>query len=952
MGLSCEGRRRDHEFGFQLLQLFRLTSLSIAVLSVKAFIPDIGPIRIDVGNLYPYNDTVTGYQWLADVGYAQNGSYGSIASTNLGPLGLSVVDQTLRFWKVGASCYNVPVAKGEGRYLIRVSFCYNNYDSLFLRNSALNALPVVGVNVEEQFVEAVGNFGGNASAHYSDYIATVTDAVATVCVYPLPGPGGGVVGLQPPFLNSLQILPVDSQIFGPQLVANLVLSTLIRLNAGGGGITPLANATATSGLRTWSGDESSSGDLWVPVTTQRNITIPPDLAAYGLPHELFQTARKAGKNISTGFHLSGVHAVDPQNKFLVLLYFAEIEEGVKPGERIMDVWVNGQTTLSIDLARYPGPFTAIVYQMQVRLMDTAAGGGSGFSGSIYILLTESGASTAYRDPLISGVEVYEMITPYTGKPQQGQSVSYRIDCGSSANYTDTLGLQWAADYGFSSGAVAEVLQPGNDLHLASSLRYYDSYAQNCYRIPVQTGRYLLRAFFDYGHWDESTANRSSTFAFGAEGVNLVDLWPQAPGFFESAVLQITDANADVCVFGTNETTSPPFINSIELMQLSPFSYQATGFQDAFILYTYFRINCAGPAFGYGLTADAERGHRQWTSDQTSEMELNCQPSCTSLDVTRDSQGGDMAPDYWPPLLYHTAIQGGPKGLINYTFHEIDPSSTLLLWLHFTEIDNSTAEGQRVFSVYLNGAPANLQGPKGVLTSVDIVKESGGAFRTLDVYANVTLAGATLSDLNVVLAPSPSSTKGPILSGLEVLRAFPNALLTDASQVGAMKVLRDALGVGEKLSWQGDPCVPYPWYGVKCEVQVGYNTVSSIDLSGEGLMGYLPEAVRDLESLVYCNLSGNHISDRIPPGFGNLANIATLDLSGNNLNSSIPPDLASVPTLTTLLLNSNNLEGPLPTDLAPAPTRLQVNISNNPRLCGGGGLPSCHLSSAPDRKSVV
>ena len=68
-------------------------------------------------------------------------------------------------------------------------------------------------------------------------------------------------------------------------------------------------------------------------------------------------------------------------------------------------------------------------------------------------------------------------------------------------------------------------------------------------------------------------------------------------------------------------------------------------------------------------------------------------------------------------------------------------------------------------------------------------------------------------------------------------------------VGAMFVLRDALGVNESLNWQGDPCVPYPWYGVTCKLQDGYNTVAAIDLSGEGLKGYLPEAVRDLEGLV-------------------------------------------------------------------------------------------------------
>lgn len=47
-----------------------------------------------------------------------------------------------------------------------------------------------------------------------------------------------------------------------------------------------------------------------------------------------------------------------------------------------------------------------------------------------------------------------------------------------------------------------------------------------------------------------------------------------------------------------------------------------------------------------------------------------------------------------------------------------------------------------------------------------------------------------------------------------------------------------------------------------------------------------------------------------------------------------------------LLDGNNLEGPLPPDLSPAPTRLRVDISNNPLLCGGAGLPSCQLASAP------
>ena len=69
----------------------------------------------------------------------------------------------------------------------------------------------------------------------------------------------------------------------------------MRINAGGGGIAPAPNTTAASGLRTWSSDTASAVDPWVPKTTQRNITIPPEFAAYGLPQKMFQTARQVSR---------------------------------------------------------------------------------------------------------------------------------------------------------------------------------------------------------------------------------------------------------------------------------------------------------------------------------------------------------------------------------------------------------------------------------------------------------------------------------------------------------------------------------------------------------------------------------------------------------------------------------------------------------------------------------
>lgn len=82
------------------------------------------------------------------------------------------------------------------------------------------------------------------------------------------------------------------------------------------------------------------------------------------------------------------------------------------------------------------------------------------------------------------------------------AANVRIDCGGQYDYKEAVsGLQWTADLGYSSGEPSIVLFPGNSFLYSNSLRYFPRGRRNCYSIPVETGRYFVRLFFDYGNYN-------------------------------------------------------------------------------------------------------------------------------------------------------------------------------------------------------------------------------------------------------------------------------------------------------------------------------------------------------------------------------------------------------------------------------------------------------------------
>ncbi|KAI8926155.1 hypothetical protein BC831DRAFT_457715 [Entophlyctis helioformis] len=124
-----------------------------------------------------------------------------------------------------------------------------------------------------------------------------------------------------------------------------------------------------------------------------------------------------------------------------------------------------------------------------------------------------------------------------------------------------------------------------------------------------------------------------------------------------------------------------------------------------------------------------------------------------------------------------------------------------------------------------------------------------------------------------------------------------------------------------------------------------NRVIRLSMSGVGLSGPIPAALKDLTALQTLILSNNGLSGPIPSFLGDLP-LVSLWLDRNQLEGPIPASLGSRASLRQLLLDSNRLSGPLPSTFGRE--FFTLDISNNPGITGP--LPAGLVSSASCRAS--
>ncbi|XVF43738.1 hypothetical protein PTKIN_Ptkin02bG0064600 [Pterospermum kingtungense] len=189
---------------------------------------------------------------------------------------------------------------------------------------------------------------------------------------------------------------------------------------------------------------------------------------------------------------------------------------------------------------------------------------------------------------------------------------------------------------------------------------------------------------------------------------------------------------------------------------------------------------------------------------------------------------------------------------------------------------------------------------------------------------------------------------------EQLCEFPNLHIIDLAHNNLSGAIPKCLGNLEAFTYFGPyfsalPSTQHIEFSQHMDIvskgrQIEYSKiiplVNVIDLSGNNLVGEIPDHMTKLTALGTLNLSWNHLTGKIPENIGNLQRLETLDLSHNNLSGQIPPSMSSMTLLNYLNLSFNNLSGQIPSSNQFQTFNDPSIYQGNPVLCGPPLSASC------------
>lgn len=498
-----------------------------------------------------------------------------------------------------------------------------------------------------------------------------------------------------------------------------------------------------------------------------------------------------------------------------------------------------------------------------------------------------------------------------------------IDCGGTSNYTDKrTGLAWISDSGvMSHGETVNVQDPNDEWEPYKKRRDFPTDDKKyCYRLATEERRrYLVRATFLYGSTEDAGTYPSFQLYLDATKWATVTVFDGSRTYVREMIIRAPSSSIDVCLCCA--TTGSPFISTLELRPLN-LSMYATDYEDNFYLKVAARVNFGAPTKDPIRYPD-DPFDRVWESDQVKRPNflVGVAPGTERINTTNNIEVNNR--EYPPVKVMQTAVVG-TEGNLSYQLTLEDFPGNARAFAYFAEIENLGSNETRKFKMEHPYVPDYSN------AVVNIAENANGTYKLYEPsYMNVTLDFV----LSFSFVKTPDSTKGPLLSAIEISKYVQIGSKADAQDVIALNAVLAMLPADLGTQDEGDPCIPTQWDWVACS-STAPPRITAIKLSQRNLTGVIPPEIQNMDALTELWLDGNILTGPIPD-ISNLVNLKILHIENNKLNGSLPSYLGSLPSLQELYIQNNYFSGKIPPALLSR--RMVFNYDGNPSLTKGTQL---------------
>ncbi|KAK4376980.1 hypothetical protein RND71_003276 [Anisodus tanguticus] len=492
-----------------------------------------------------------------------------------------------------------------------------------------------------------------------------------------------------------------------------------------------------------------------------------------------------------------------------------------------------------------------------------------------------------------------------------------IDCGSANNYTDpSTGLAWTSDAGMMGhGKPVVVVNSNVDSQQYQRRRDFPPDEKKyCYTLNTkERRRYLVRATFLYGSPAAEGTYPKFQLYLDATKWGTITISESSRIYVKEMIIRAPSNSIDVCLCCA--TTESPFISTLELRPLN-LSMYATDYEDNFYLKVAARVDF-GAQSNEPIRYPDDPYDRIWDSDLVKRPNFLVDVAEGTERINTTKYVDTNTREYPPVKVMQTAVVG-TKGMLSYRLNLDEFPANARAFAYFAEIEDLGKNETRKFKMERPYVPDYSN------AVVNIAENANGSYTLYEPsYMNITLDFI----LSFSFVKTRDSTRGPLLSAMEICRYMQIATKTDEQDVSTLNAFRSMSLGSDWTDEDGDPCVPTQWEWVTCST-TSPPRITKITLSGKNVKGEIPRELQHMEGLTELWLDGNSLTGPIPD-LSNLVNLRTIHLANNALTGPIPSYLGGLPSLLELNVQNNSLTGEIPSSLLTG--KVTFKCEGNPNL---------------------